>query len=419
VADFRDKSLQKIIKPISGVRALISYLQLELKIKPFNILNQDSKTIARGNFVLAKNLKKPLQKNACIFVKPIRGYSAEVKSLIKNFPVYEHHSDFDLGLLKIFEINIAAYSKPEFDFENHNSMTKAFYDILSKSFAIMQKNEPGIIADIDSEFLHDYRVSGRRMRSALNLINGIINPDKTVELVKSLKEIGKVSGPLRDLDVYLLREDIYKNLLPRTWNNKEIHAIFVTLKRRRDKAYTKMKTFLESDIYKTIISLWIDFFKNYTVYIVKDLPLIETAASLIIKHYKRVLKSGKKLSPRSLDEDFHKLRITCKKLRYLIEFFSSLFPQDKINTMLKHLKKLQDNLGDFNDLSVQIETLNDFLITAQKNNNHIIIKDVSALIAVLDYKKIQLRLEFYSLFKEFASAENKKLYDQLFNREKL
>ena len=53
------------------------------------------------------------------------------------------------------------------------------------------------------------------------------------------------------------------------------------------------------------------------------------------------------------DEDLHNLRIDCKKLRYLLEFFTSLFPKTQMKLLIKQLKQLQDNLGDFNDLSVQ------------------------------------------------------------------
>ncbi len=47
----------------------------------------------------------------------------------------------------------------------------------------------------------------------------------------------------------------------------------------------------------------------------------------------------------------HRLRIQCKKLRYLLEFMAGLVPDDP--WPWSHLKGLQDNLGEFNDLSVQ------------------------------------------------------------------
>jgi CHAD domain-containing protein len=54
------------------------------------------------------------------------------------------------------------------------------------------------------------------------------------------------------------------------------------------------------------------------------------------------------------------LRIECKKLRYLLEFFRSLCHPDDVERVVKSLKRLQDNLGDFNDLQIQRETLKRF-----------------------------------------------------------
>ena len=66
-----------------------------------------------------------------------------------------------------------------------------------------------------------------------------------------------------------------------------------------------------------------------------------------------------------IDEDtpppaLHRLRIDCKKLRYLLEFFRSLYDAEEMDRLIKPLKQLQDNLGDFNDYEVQQKSLEDF-----------------------------------------------------------
>jgi CHAD domain-containing protein len=73
-----------------------------------------------------------------------------------------------------------------------------------------------------------------------------------------------------------------------------------------------------------------------------------------------VWKKGGAIGPESPAEALHGLRIDCKKLRYLLEFFRSLYPSSEIDPLVKALKQLQDNLGDFNDLEVQQEKLRDF-----------------------------------------------------------
>ena len=64
----------------------------------------------------------------------------------------------------------------------------------------------------------------------------------------------------------------------------------------------------------------------------------------------------------SPDEALHRLRIDAKKLRYLLEFFRALYPPKEIGAVVGALKSLQDNLGDFNDLSVQQGAMRGFAV---------------------------------------------------------
>ena len=51
-------------------------------------------------------------------------------------------------------------------------------------------------------------------------------------------------------------------------------------------------------------------------------------------------------------DQLHALRIACKKFRYSIEVFESLFPDEAVRKYLSHLAELQDILGTLNDISV-------------------------------------------------------------------
>jgi CHAD domain-containing protein len=87
---------------------------------------------------------------------------------------------------------------------------------------------------------------------------------------------------------------------------------------------------------------------------VKDL-----AIKIIKKRNKKILDFGQKILLTGSDDFLHQLRIESKKLRYLLEFFQSLFSPEKIQILIRNLKLLQDNLGEFNDLFIQQERLID------------------------------------------------------------
>ena len=59
----------------------------------------------------------------------------------------------------------------------------------------------------------------------------------------------------------------------------------------------------------------------------------------------------------------HKLRIRAKKLRYMIEFFGSVFPGHKDGkrreAALNSLKTLQDTLGSLNDIAARKALVSD------------------------------------------------------------
>jgi CHAD domain-containing protein len=86
-----------------------------------------------------------------------------------------------------------------------------------------------------------------------------------------------------------------------------------------------------------------------------DLPIAIFAADELTRRWRKVRKKGRalgQLDPRSR----HKLRIQAKKLRYAVEFFASLFDSKRAARRRKHflsaLERLQNGLGDLNDIAV-------------------------------------------------------------------
>ncbi|MDH3258131.1 MAG: CHAD domain-containing protein, partial [Deltaproteobacteria bacterium] len=95
---------------------------------------------------------------------------------------------------------------------------------------------------------------------------------------------------------------------------------------------------------------------------------------------------------------------------------SSLFPPQKMSELIGQLKKLQDNLGDFNDFSVQEEYLlhvaEELPATDQKSKKTLVA--IGSLIGSLETKKQAVKGKFAKTFSNFASPPNKKLFRELF-----
>ena len=132
------------------------------------------------------------------------------------------------------------------------------------------------------------------------------------------------------------------------------------------------------------------------------------------KNYRRVLKEGEAINDQSSSESLHELRKSCKKLRYLMEFFQSLYQENQINLFIKNLKGLQETLGDFQDLAVQENALKQFCEEMLSNNiqaNTILAMGV--LIQNLDTLRNNARKDFSSKFATFKHEENQSEFKSL------
>jgi len=177
---------------------------------------------------------------------------------------------------------------------------------------------------------------------------------------------------------------------------------------------------LNSERYARILSDWEEFLNEPVPEILEaanaTMSIIDLAQWRIVKRYRRIIKDGKFLLEHPQAELMHALRIECKKLRYLIEFFASLFPAKKIRQLIDQLKRLQDNLGDFNDLSVQQEYLLNIaeeLPINNKESKRALIATGSLVESLADRQR-QVQEDFAETFTNFASPENQELYQQLY-----
>ena len=98
-------------------------------------------------------------------------------------------------------------SKPKFRLPKGTRSDAAGRIALNALAEIAEANLPGTLDDLDTEFLHDLRVSIRRARSVLRELDGVFEPTARARLREDLKWAQQLTGPTRDLDVQLLEWD--------------------------------------------------------------------------------------------------------------------------------------------------------------------------------------------------------------------
>ncbi len=291
--------------------------------------------------------------------------------------------------------------------------------ILQRLLDELLANEAGVLQNVDPECLHDFRIAVRRTRSALGQIEGIF-PRRAVQRFKPrFAWLGKITSPPRDFDVYLLGFDELKAGLPEPFQDG-IEPLRLFLKNHCDLAHGELERQIHSARYRTLLASWEKFLLlpcPKKPQVPNALTPIKQIADLRIwKLFRRVLKQGRGILPDSPAENIHELRKTCKKLRYMLEFFRDLHPPEEIDKPIKQLKKLQNYLGDFQDVHARIDMLRG--IGHEMRNDATVPTEtllaMGGLLASLDSQQSALRLEFPGHFGPFANSRNRERFRELF-----
>ncbi len=424
--DFPDGDLKEKLAPLIKMRALLKLVEVKSRSTPYRILDPNEKTVAR---LIFKEIRPLVKKRgsavaAHLWVKPVKGYSKYARNLAKSLEA----AGLSMGSAKEFLLNALAsagkkpgsYSaKVNIQLDPTMRSDQAAKLILRFLLNVMQINEAVFEDDLDTEILHDFRVALRRTRSALAQIKNTFPTRTTDRFKKNFAYVGKLSNDLRDLDVYLLNQNAYKAMLPAVVRD-DIEPLFKHLRKKRSKAFRQVKRGLKSKKYAKIMKDWETFLNRPPTDSATapnaGLPVVDLARRRIYKKFRGVVKTGSKILAKTEDTMLHVLRIECKKLRYLMEFFATLFPPKKMNVLINQLKNLQDNLGDYNDLCVQQEYLLKMAaeLPGGRQQQKKTLVAIGSLVEKLDREKISVKEALATRFTEFASAENQALFKTLF-----
>jgi CHAD domain-containing protein len=424
--DFPDSELKEQLAPIIKMRALLKLAEVYSRATPYRILNQDEKTVAR---LVYEEIRPAPDKDipalaTYLWLKPVKGYPRYSQNLRKRLReagfTASKKEDIYFEALRVADKKPGNYStKLNIHLDPDMPSDEATKVILRFLLHVIRINEANIEKDLDTEFVHDFRVAIRRTRSALGQIKNVFPAETTDRFRKGFAFVGKISNQLRDLDVYLLNELNYKAMLPAELRD-DIATLFDYLREKRSKAFQEVMSSLDSKKYKRILQDW-DVFLNEPrqdspTAANADLPIIDLARKRIYKKYLRTVRDGSLILEETKDEMLHLLRIECKKLRYLLEFFSSLFPRKKVTVLIEQLKKLQDNLGDFNDFCVQEEYLlkiaEELPATDQQSKKTLVA--IGSLIGTLAREKQAAKDAFAKTFTDYASPPNQTSFRKLF-----
>jgi CHAD domain-containing protein len=426
-SDLPDSGLKEKLAPIVTVRALEKLAEVDTRSTTYRVLSQDGKIVARlvrEESRLADDNERPAFWTS-FRLRPARGAPGSFQTVRKRWekdgPPAGKKGNIYLEALKAAGRTPGDYStKVTIPFDPRMRSEEAAKVILRFLLQVIRINEVHLAEDRDTEFLHDYRVAIRRTRSALRQMKQVFPAEITSRFKKDFAFVGKLSNDLRDLDVHLQNEGIYKAMLPPAQRD-DIRPLFDYLREKRAQVFRDFLPLLETRKYKQIFRNW-DLFLNgprrdSAPSSNADLPVIGLARKRIYKKYRGILKDGNVILDNTEDGKLHRLRIECKELRYLLEFFSPLFPRAEIHDLIGQLKKLQDILGGYNDFRVHQQRLQDLAgeLPWTDSRSKKTVAAIGSLIKALEREKQTVKKAFAKTFSDYASPSNRKVFQELFN----
>lgn len=415
--DFPAGEVQTSLKRLSPLRAFVPFAWVRFVVHHYDLTNADDKVVVRLKLIQHYAADTPQSHKVIgiyIQAQALRGYESDFRRVgdivnaagVKPAP---------LPTMRQLLINqgqqIRAKPDKRFGIKGEMAAEVAVRKMGLGMMTIAQSQRAGILADTDTEFLHQYRVHLRKLRSLIALTKQCLTPELLVQLKGDLAEVFAPTSDLRDLDVFLLEQSSYQLLLPDEFR-AGVEKLFQKIARERQSAYRRLCGKLKTKHYQTVLARISALLKQDPEFSAEASrrSIHKLAAKRIGARYRKIRRIGHAITANTPDNEVHALRIECKKLRYLLEFFTELFDKKTILKLTKQLKRLQDILGEFNDYSVQQQFL---LQLAEKERAKTVLAAIHGLVAVLNQKQIRARDRVTTACTVFASGETTALVKSL------
>ncbi|HWK25225.1 MAG TPA: CHAD domain-containing protein [Solirubrobacter sp.] len=392
----------ELLHDVIEMRALTPVAKVQTRAQTLAVRNEDGKIVVRLTVETHEGLRGRLT------ATPVRGYDRELERVLAVL------QDWPEETTPLVDEAVAATGAPagghsaklDLTLDPDTPANEAAAIVFARLHRIIEENLPGTLEDIDTEYLHDLRVAVRRTRSLQRQFKSIY-PPRLQHFRDEFKRIQRETGDLRDLDVYLLDFPALRASLPEPMR-PDLDPLRGVVETRRAQALLRTRRALRSTRTQDALAEWLPF---VTTIPTADETVHELASVRIAKVYRKMVKMGTAIDDASPATDLHELRKAGKELRYLLEFFASLYPAAVIKPFVKTLKGLQDQLGRFQDREVQATTLREL---APSVKHPATVMAMGVLVDRFIKEEALARTEFADRFTVFASKQQRTVVKEHF-----
>lgn len=324
----------------NGQREAISELELELDGAPVSAI-----------FSIAQQLAQRVALAPSVFSKAERGYRLHAGTVTTPFKATE--IPLDATMAPVATLRVIALS----------------------CLQHLQQNHPGALTSDDPEYIHQQRVATRRLRAALRLFAPVLPEHFSTPLNAGLATLTTDLGRARDMDVLLT--DIVDPVQQALPDEPRLAALTSEITNARHRARQHAVGVLAAPEYGQLLLAALETFERVNLadnHVTSNDPAgagpardsqssrarpaptepLNQLSTFATERLRRLRNKVRRLALAASTDNplsLHALRISIKRLRYALEFFSPLLNARATKRILKRLTKLQDVLGQLNDLA--------------------------------------------------------------------
>ena len=401
-------SVRDAVAGVAGIRALMVVSDENRRMSLLELRNTDAKTVVRVE------LDEPVSAGAGgtrLTVLALRGYQADarrVERILTGLGLREVDLDEDRG---------SVTESPTARVDRAVPASVLLTTALTDFSAAMRANLPGLLDDVDTEFLHDFRVAVRQTRSTLKLGRSALPEVMGTRWESEFKWLGDLTTQVRDLDVYELDLPTMEGWLMAA-DPADLEPFSRFLRRRRSSERRALVRGLRSARFRRLALEW-----EEQLALLAETPEMpdgghpsagRMADRSLSRAYRRVLRGGAAIGDDSPAADLHRLRKRCKELRYALEVFAPVIAKGPRKRAVTQLKGLQDVLGRFQDAEMHRQALRGFAgeMMAEGAPAEAMLA-MGELIGHLDADQDRARREFEGAFARFTRPSSQRLMRQI------
>jgi inorganic triphosphatase YgiF len=239
------------------------------------------------------------------------------------------------------------------------SRTNTLDDMLKKliwsCLQHFQNNLSGAMGSDDAEYLHQMRVALRRLRVVLRMAEKVRAGKQLAMLSKDVSALCVALGRIREWDVFIAQT--VQPMCKRMPGHAGLQALLAASERQRAACYAALRSEAKARELQRLLlrfAIWMNgayWLHAGWQHAAAAQPAHEFVNRRLQKLAERFARSGQHLNTFDAAQ-LHALRILAKKLRYSAEFFAALYDKRKAKAFLAALGKVQEVLGQINDVAV-------------------------------------------------------------------